>query len=137
MDLLEKKASEKSKEKKLNGTVNGDGDQSDASMMSVDGPNQLGVVKEEVTPKRNAQRSAKGKVKKYGSGDDDDGDDEDGIIRGMEESEDNESDYMGSDSETEKKIRKASVKPKKVAKPKSGTTTFGTTNEKFTPFVLL
>lgn len=117
------------KEKKLNGTIDGDGDQSDTSMMSVDGQNQSTIVKEEVTPKRNAQRTAKGKVKKYGSGDDDDdADDDDGIIRGME-SEDNESDYMGSDSETEKKIRKGSTKPKKVTKPKSGTNFFIETDE--------
>lgn len=119
-NVSEKKSNEKSKEKKLNGTIDGgDGDQSDASMMSVDGHNQSSIVKEEVTPKRNAQRTAKGKVKKYGSGDDDDDEGDDGIIRGME-SEDNESDYMGSDSDTEKKIRKASSKPKKSTKPKSG-----------------
>lgn len=89
-------------------------------MASNNGHNQSSFVKEEVTPKRNAGRSAKAKVKKYGSGEDDDDDDED-IIQGMQESDDNASDYLGSDSETEKKIRKASEKPKKTSKPKSGT----------------
>lgn len=35
----------------------------DASIMSVDGLNQSSTVKEEVTRKRNAQRTVKGKVK--------------------------------------------------------------------------
>jgi hypothetical protein len=36
------------------------------------------------------------------------------------ELDDVESDYMGSDSETEKKIKKATTKPKQPRKPKSG-----------------
>ena len=71
---IEKKASE-TKETKLNGTIDENGEQSDASIMSADGHNSSGVVKEEITPKRNAQRTAKGKVAKYGE--DDDEDDED------------------------------------------------------------
>lgn len=84
--------------------------------MSVNGHDQSSLVKDEITPKRNAQRSVKGKVTKYGS---DNEDDDEGIIQGME-SDEVESDYMGSDSDTEKKIKKTLVKPKKVTKPKSG-----------------
>ena len=101
----------------MNGTLDDQDGQSDASMISHDGNDQSISIKEEVTPKRNAQRTAKVKVKKYGSGEDEG--DEDGMILGME-SEDNESDYLGSDSEVEKKIQKANSKPKKAPKPKSG-----------------
>lgn len=87
--------------------------------MSADGNDNSGVVKEEVTPKRNASRTAKGKVTKYGEEDEDEGDES--IIRGMEiDDDDNQSDYMGSDSDTEKKIKKANTKPKQPRKPKSG-----------------
>lgn len=88
---------------------------SDASMMSVDGHDTSGAVKEETSPKRNAQRTAKEKVKKYG----DDEEEDESFIRGME-SDDKESEYMGSDSETEKKLKKAVTKPKQPRKPKSG-----------------
>ena len=88
-------------------------------MMSVNGNDNSGVVKEEITPKRNAQRTAKEKVNKYGGGDNDDEEDE-SIIRGMDVDGDTESEYMGSDSETEKKIKKTSGKPKQPRKPKSG-----------------
>ena len=117
--ILEKKTTEKSKEKNLNGTIDGNDEHSDASMMSADeGHDQSTIIKEEVTPKRNAQRSAKGKVTKYGSEEDDE-DDVEGDVRGMMESEDNESDYMGSDAEIEKKMKKSDTKPKKITKPKS------------------
>lgn len=82
--------------------------------MSVDGNDNSGVVKEEITPKRNAVRTAKEKVTKYGE--DDNEEDDEIIIHGME-TDGNESDYMGSDSETEKKLKKVTAKPRK---PKSG-----------------
>ena len=114
--ILEKKSESKATEKKLNGTVDEHAENSNASMMSVNGHDQSSLVKDEITPKRNAQRSVKGKVTKYGSDNDDD---DEGIIQGME-SDEVESDYMGSDSDTEKKIKKTLAKPKKVTKPKSG-----------------
>lgn len=91
--------------------------------MSVDGPNTSDIVKEEITPKRNAARSAKGKVTKYGEDDDDNDNEDESIIRGMDVDEDEESDYMGSDSETEKKLKKANAKPKQPRKPKAIATT--------------
>ena len=111
------KKSDEGKEKKLNGTMDEHDENSNASMMSVDGHDNSGVVKEEVTPKRNAQRTAKEKVPKYG--DDNADEDNESVIHGME-IDDNESDYMGSDSDTEKKIKKAGAKPKQPRKPKSG-----------------
>ena len=90
---------------------------SNASMMSGDENDNLGLIKQEITPKRNAQRTAKEKVTKYGEDNDDE--DDESVIHEME-IDDNESDYIGSDSETEKKIRKANVKPKQPRKPKSG-----------------
>ena len=114
--ILEKKSDAKTKEAKLNGTVDEHDENSNASMMSVNGHDQSSLVKEEITPKRNAVRTAKVKVTKYGS---DHEDDDDGIIHAMETDE-VESDYMGSDSDTEKKIKKVTAKPKKVSKPKSG-----------------
>lgn len=87
--------------------------------MSADEHDNSGVVKEEITPKRNAGRTAKGKVTKYDE--DDNGEEDDDIIRGMDmDDDDQESDYMGSDSDTEKKIKKANTKPKQPRKPKSG-----------------
>jgi hypothetical protein len=88
-------------------------------MVSVDGnDNTTEVVKEAITPpKRNAERTAKVKVAKYGGDDDDDDDDDISIIRGMETDDGNESEFMGSDSDTEKKIKKANTKPRK---PKTG-----------------
>ena len=104
----------------MNGTVNEHDENSNASMISTDGHDNSGVVKEEITPKRNAQRTAKEKVAKYGDGDENDEEDE-SIIRGMDmDDDDNESDYMGSDSDTEKKIKKTNTKPKQPRKPKSG-----------------
>ena len=79
-------------------------------MAFVNGHDTSEVVKEEITPKRNAERSAKVKVAKYG--DDDEDGEEEGSIRGMAV-EESESDYMGSDSDTEKKLKKATVKPRK------------------------
>ncbi|CAF3358812.1 unnamed protein product [Rotaria sp. Silwood1] len=115
--VTEKKSAE-SKDKKLNGTIDENDENSNVSMMSVDGNDNSGLVKEEVTPKRNAQRTAKEKVTKYGG--DNDEEDDDSVIHGME-IDDNESDYMGSDSDTEKKIKKANTKPKQPRKPKSAT----------------
>ena len=86
-------------------------------MMEGDGNDSSGLIKEEITPKRNAQRTAKEKVSKYGE--DNDNEEDDSIIHGME-TDDNESDYMGSDSDTEKKIKKTNTKPKQPRKPKSG-----------------
>ncbi|CAF2365861.1 unnamed protein product [Rotaria sp. Silwood2] len=115
--VTEKKSTE-TKDKKLNGTIDENDENSNVSMMSVDGNDNSGLVKEEVTPKRNAQRTAKEKVTQYGG--DNDNEDDDSIIHEME-IDDNESDYMGSDSETEKKIKKGSTKPKQPRKPKSAT----------------
>lgn len=56
---------------------------------------------DEISPKRNAKRTVKGKVVKYGSDEDED-DDQENI----------ESDYIGSDSESEKKIKKSKSKTK-------------------------
>ena len=110
------KKSDEDKEKKLNGTLDEHDENSNASRMSVDGNDQSGLV-QDVTPKRNAQRTAKEKVAKYGE---DDVDEEDeSIIHGME-IDDKESDYMGSDSDAEKKIKKTSAKPKQPKKPSSG-----------------
>ena len=114
--ILEKKSDSKAKETKLNGTVEEHDENSNASMMSVNGHEQSSIVKEEVSPKRNAERTAKVKVTKYGSENEDE---DDGVIHAME-TDDAESDYMGSDSDTEKKIKKVTAKPKKVTKPKSG-----------------
>ncbi len=99
---IEKKSSETTKEKKTNGTVD---ENSNSSIISIDGKDNSDNIKEETSPKRNAKRTAKGKVVKYGS--DEDNDDED-----QENIGDNESDYIGSDSETEKKIKKPKSKPK-------------------------
>ncbi len=71
---------------------------------------------EPIEPKRNAERTAKAKVK---YGEDDEEEEDDDFIQGMEMDENEESDYMGSDSETEKKIKKANTKPKQPKKPKS------------------
>jgi len=114
----EKKPTE-TKEKDLDGTVDENGH---ASGLSGDEHDNSGV-KEEISPKRNAERTAKVKVAKYREADDED---DDSIIHGMEMDDDIESDYMGSDSETEKKIKKATAKPKQPRKPKSGTASNGT-----------
>jgi hypothetical protein len=92
---------------------------SDVSTLLVEGNDNSGLVKEEISPKRNAQRTAKEKVTKYGE-DKDEEEDEDSFIQGMEIDGDNESDYMGSDSDTEKKIKKATTKPKQPRKPRPG-----------------
>ncbi|CAF3850431.1 unnamed protein product, partial [Rotaria magnacalcarata] len=125
--VTEKKASE-SKEKKLDGTIDENNENSNASMMSIDGHDNSGVVKEEISPKRNAKRTAKEKVTKYDEDNDVDEEDE-SFIRGMQ-SDDNESDYMGSDSETEKKLKKAITKPKQIRKPKSATSNNASTPTK-------
>jgi len=78
---------------------------SNSSIISIDGKDNSDNIKEETPPKRNAKRTAKGKVVQYGS--DEDNDDEN-----QENIDDNESDYNGSDSETEKKIKKPKPKPK-------------------------
>ncbi len=87
----------------MNGTID---ENSNSSIISIDGKDNSDSIKEEIEPKRNAQRTVKGKVVKYGS--DEDNDDEN-----QENINNNESDYIGSDSETEKKIK--NTKPK--AKP--------------------
>jgi len=101
--FIEKKSSETTKEKKMNGTID---ENSNSSIISIDGKDNSDSIKEEIELKRNAQRTVKGKVVKYGS--DEDNDDEN-----QENIDNNESDYIGSDSETEKKIK--NTKPK--AKP--------------------
>ena len=122
---LEKKSGEE-KEKKSNGAVDEqDENGHDISGFSHDDNDNSGVIREEITPKRNAERSAKGKVTKYDEDDEENGDDE-SMIRGLNiDSDENESDYMGSDSETEKKIKKANTKPKQPKKMKTGTTSNG------------
>lgn len=112
--VTEKKTNEiKEEENKLNGTID---ENSNASIVAADDNDNSDLVKEETSPKRNAQRTAKEKVTKY-AGDNDDEED-DSVIHGMEiDDGDQESDYMGSDSDTEKKIKKANTKPRK---PKSG-----------------
>ena len=103
----------------MNGTVDEHDENSNTSITSVNGHDNSGVVKEEITPKRNAERSAKVKVTKYGEDDNDEEDES--IIRGMDiDDDDKESDYMGSDSDTEKKLKKVGAKPKQARKPKSG-----------------
>ncbi len=77
---------------------------SNSSIISLDGKDNSENFKEEISPKRKAQRTAKGKTVKYDSDDDENQENLDG----------NESDYIGSDSETEKKIKKTKPKPKQV-----------------------
>jgi len=108
----EKKSIE-TKEKDLNGTID---ENENGNASSGDEHDNSGVTKEEISPKRNAQRTAKVKVTKY---DEENDEDDDSIIHGMELDDDNESDYMGSDSETEKKIKRANTKPKQPRKPRS------------------
>ena len=116
---LEKKPSEV-KEKELNGTIDEHDETSNALIISTDDHDNSGVVKEEITPKRNAERTAKDKVTKYGDGEDNDEDDDE-IIHGMDiDDDDKESFYMGSDSDSGKKIKKTNTKPKQPRKPKSG-----------------
>lgn len=86
----------------MNGTLD---ENSNSSIISIDGKDDSENIKEENSLKRNAQRTAKGKTVKYGS--DEDNDDEN-----QENIDDNESDYMGSDSETEKKVKKTKPKAK-------------------------
>jgi hypothetical protein len=74
---------------------------SNSSIISVDGKDNS----EDNSTKRNGQRTAKEKVTKYDGSDNDDDENQENI-------DGNESDYMGSDSETEKKIKKAKSKPK-------------------------
>jgi hypothetical protein len=93
---------------------------SNSSIVSLDGKDNSDNVKEEVSPKRNAKRTVKGKAVKYGSDEDDDQENID--------DDDNVSDYMGSDSDTEKKIKK--TKPK--AKPQVNC--FGNEQYKFAFF---
>ena len=62
----------------------------------MDGKENTENINEETSPKRNAKRTVKDKVIKYGSDDNE------------ENVDDNESDYVGSDSETDKKIKSKS-----------------------------
>jgi hypothetical protein len=75
---------------------------SNSSIISIDGKDNSDSIKEEISPKRNAKRTAKGKTITYGSDEDED----------QENIDDIESDYVGSDSETEKKIKKTKTKSK-------------------------
>ena len=93
---IDKKSTETTKEKKMD-------ENSNSSIISIDGKDSTENIKEETSPKRTAKRTAKAKVVKYGSDEDDDDD--------QENIEDNESDYLGSDSDTEKKIKKSKPKP--------------------------
>jgi hypothetical protein len=74
---------------------------SNSSIISIDGKDNSDSIKEEISPKRYAKRTAKGKTIKYGSDEDND-----------DENQENQSDYLGSDSETEKKIKKTKTKAK-------------------------
>ena len=96
--FLEKKSGETQKEKKID-------ENSNSSIVSIDGKDNSEMNMEEVSPKRNAKRTAKGKVVKYGSDEED------------EDQENIESDYVGSDSETEKKVKKTKTKPKPAVNP--------------------
>ncbi|CAF3730269.1 unnamed protein product [Adineta steineri] len=119
----EKKSGEsgESEEKKLNGTTDEHDEANNISTMSGGGGNdESDIVQEDIEPKRNAQRTAKAKVEKYVGDNEDDEDDEISIVKGMEIDE-VESDYMGSDSDTEKKLKKVTAKPKQPRKPKSNT----------------
>jgi len=95
-NATEKKSSETTKEKKMSEAMD---DNSNLSIISIDGKDNSDSIKEEIpsSPKRTAQRTAKKKVVKYGSDEDDDDDEN------QENIHDDESDYVGSDSETEKK----------------------------------
>ena len=104
--VAEKKTDETTKEKKMNGTMD---EQSNSSILSGDGKEPGESVKEEVSPKRNAKRTAKGKAIKYGGSDDEDDDDNDDD---QENTNGDYSDYMGSDSDEEKKVKKAKTKAK-------------------------
>ncbi|CAF0743650.1 unnamed protein product [Rotaria sordida] len=101
-NAIEKKPNETTKEKKMDGTID---ENSNSSMISIDGKDNSENIKQEMSPKRNAKRTVKGKVVKYGS-------DEDSSNENQENIGDNESDYVGSDSEIEKKIKKTKSKPK-------------------------
>ncbi|CAF0742312.1 unnamed protein product [Rotaria sordida] len=101
-NVIEKKSNETTKEKKMDGTID---ENSNSSMISIDGKDNSENIKQEMSPKRNAKRTVKGKVVKYGS-------DEDSSNENQENIGDNESDYVGSDSEIEKKIKKTKSKPK-------------------------
>ncbi|CAF4129449.1 unnamed protein product, partial [Rotaria sp. Silwood2] len=100
-NAAEKKSSETTKEKKIDGTVD---ENSNSSIISIDGKDNSENIKEEISPKRNAKRTAKGKGVKYGSDEESD--------ENQENINDNESDYAGNDSGTEKKIKKTKSKPK-------------------------
>jgi hypothetical protein len=96
----DKKSSETTKETKMD-------ENSNSSIISLDGKDNSESIKEETSPKRNAKRTVKEKVVKYGSDDDDED---------QENIDENISDYMGSDSETEKKIKKSKPKAKAQVK---------------------
>ena len=98
--FAEKKASEAAKEKKLDSTVD-----SNASIISLDGQDQCENVKDDLSPKQYSKRPAKAKAIKYGNSDDDEENNQENL-------DDDESDYQGSDSDTEKKVKKAKTKPR-------------------------
>ncbi len=100
---IEKKATETTKEKKSNGTID---ENSNSSIISIDGKDNSESLKEDTSPKRNAKRTVKGKVVKYGTDEEDDDDEN------QENFHSDQSDYVGSDSDSEKIIKKAKPKAK-------------------------
>ncbi|CAF2092079.1 unnamed protein product [Rotaria magnacalcarata] len=111
-NATEKKSSETTKEKKMNDVMD---ENSNTSIISIDGKDNTENVKEETSPKRNAKRTAKAKVLKYGSDEDSNEDQEN-----MDDNDDDDaSDYAGSDSDKEKKVEKLKPKSKPKPKPKS------------------
>jgi len=115
--VLQKKKPNETKEEKLNGSFD-ENDENGHASISGDGNDNSDLGNEDTSPKRNAQRTAKVKVVRYGEYDNEE---DEGIIHAMETDDENESDYMGSDSDTEKKIKKANTKPKQPRKPKTAT----------------
>jgi hypothetical protein len=101
---IEKKPTEPTKEKKSNGTID---ENSNSSIISIDGKDTSENIKEDPSsPKRNAKRTVKEKVVKYGTDEEDDDDENQENFHG------DESDYVGSDSDTEKIIKKSKPKVK-------------------------
>lgn len=85
----------------MDGTMD---ENSNTSIVSIDGKDKSEQIKEETSPKRNAKRTAKGKVVKYGSDEDED--------ENQENIDDIESDYCITDSDSEKKTKKSKPKLK-------------------------
>jgi hypothetical protein len=79
----------------MNGSLD---EHSNTSIVSLDGKEVEEFHQDEFSPKRNAKRTAKGKTINYAGSD--------------EENEENQSDYLGSDSETERLVKKSKSKGK-------------------------